>query len=243
MNRCTFDGRIDEQCRCSWRNEGRRCELDRKLRVPQFHGNSYLSYAVPDRMLDEQQPHHQVLEARLEFSTTNPLGLIAYIQGVDAKVYLAVYAERSTLKFRLSCGQKQMTLVETKYNVSDGAIHAIFVRCANSSEMERLDLKGFSVLSRFLKVEDRNSSSSLCMGSVKLNNSYSMNGEQRLADDENFSWPARLHIGGRPSGAPTPTELVFLPGMVGCAYSLEVRVRTKTTQIISFTKIGCFFYR
>ena len=193
-------------------------------------------------MLDEQQPHHQVLEARLEFSTTNPLGLIAYIQGVDAKVYLAVYAERSTLKFRLSCGQKQMTLVETKYNVSDGAIHAIFVRCANSSEMERLDLKeGFSVLSRFLKVEDRNSSSSLCMGSVKLNNSYSMNGEQRLADDENFSWPARLHIGGRPSGAPTPTELVFLPGMVGCAYSLEVRVRTKTTQIISFTKIGRIF--
>ena len=68
-----------------------------------------------------------------------------------------------------------------------------------------------------------------------------MNGEQRLADDENFSWPARLHIGGRPSGAPTPTELVFLPGMVGCAYSLEVRVRTKTTQIISFTKIGRIF--
>lgn len=75
---------------------------------------------------------------------------------------------------------------------------------------------------RFLKVEDRNSSSSFCMGSVKLNNSYSMNGEQRLADDEQFTWPGRLHIGGRPYGVPTPAELVFLPGIVGCAYNLEV---------------------
>lgn len=60
------------------------------------------------------------------------------------------------------------------------------------------------------------------MGSVKLNNSYSMNGEQRLADDEHFTWPGRLHIGGRPYGVPTPAELVFLPGIVGCAYNLEV---------------------
>lgn len=72
--------------------------------------------------------HQQVLEARLEFSTMAPLGLIAYIHSVDAHVYLAVYVERSALKFRLSCGRQQMTLVETKYNVSDGDIHAIFMR-------------------------------------------------------------------------------------------------------------------
>ncbi|XP_059352322.1 protein eyes shut-like [Daphnia carinata] len=190
------------QCRCSWRNEGRRCETDRKLKVPQFHGNSYLSYAVADRTQADDQNHQQVLEARLEFSTMAPLGLIAYIHSIDAHVYLAVYVERGALKFRLSCGRQQMTLVETKYNVSDGDIHAIFMR--------------------FLKVEDRNLSSSFCMGSVKLNNSYSMNGEQRLADDEHFTWPGRLHIGGRPYGVPTPAELVFLPGIVGCAYSLEV---------------------
>lgn len=117
------------QCRCTWRNEGRRCELEKKLRVPQFHGNSYLSYVVPDRMLDEQQQNlQQVLEARLEFSTSAPLGLIAYIHSNDAQVYLAVYVERQALKFRLSCGRQQMTLVETKYNVSDGAIHSIFIR-------------------------------------------------------------------------------------------------------------------
>ncbi|KAI9555102.1 hypothetical protein GHT06_017617 [Daphnia sinensis] len=190
------------QCRCSWRNEGRRCETDRKLKVPQFHGNSYLSYAVADRTQADDPNHQHVLEARLEFSTMAPLGLIAYIHSIDAHVYLAVYVERGALKFRLSCGRQQMTLVETKYNVSDGDIHAIFMR--------------------FLKVEDRNTSSSFCMGSVKLNNSYSMNGEQRLADDEHFTWPGRLHIGGRPYGVPTPAELVFLPGIVGCAYSLEI---------------------
>lgn len=79
------------------------------------------------------------------------------------------------------------------------------------------------MLKRLVKVEDRNSTNSYCMGSVKLNNSYSMNGEQRLVDNQHFSWPWRLHIGGKPSGTPTPTEIIFLPGMLGCAFSLEVK--------------------
>lgn len=80
-------------------------------------------------MMDEEHTsQQQVLESRLEFSTSTPLGLIAYIHSADAQVYLAVYVERSALKFRLSCGRQQMTLVETKYNVSDGAVHNIFIR-------------------------------------------------------------------------------------------------------------------
>ena len=62
------------------------------------------------------------------------------------------------------------------------------------------------------------------MGSVKLNNSYSMNGEQRLdeSDGQQLTWPWRIHLGGRPSNVPTPDEILFLPGMMGCAYSLQV---------------------
>lgn len=123
---------LTSQCRCSWRHEGRRCERERRLKIPQFHGNSYLTYAVPERALDaddpRQQQQQQVVETRLEFSTTAPLGLISYVHSADANVYLAVYVERSVLKFRLSCGRQQMTLVETKYNVSDGAIHSVFMR-------------------------------------------------------------------------------------------------------------------
>lgn len=88
------------------------------MKTPQFHGNSYLSYGLADK----------ALEARIEFSTTTPLGLIAYLHNSDAHVYLAVYVERGALKFRLSCGHQQLTLVETKYNVSDGAVHVILVR-------------------------------------------------------------------------------------------------------------------
>ena len=80
------------------------------------------------------------------------------------------------------------------------------------------------LLLRLLRVEERNTTSSYCMGSVKLNNSYSMNGEQRLdeSDGQQLTWPWRIHLGGRPSNVPTPDEILFLPGMMGCAYSLQV---------------------
>ena len=62
------------QCRCWWRYEGRRCQLANKVKVPQFHGNSYLSYAVPERTARQE-----ILQVRIEFSTTSPIGLITYI--------------------------------------------------------------------------------------------------------------------------------------------------------------------
>ena len=64
------------------------------------------------------------------------------------------------------------------------------------------------------------------MGSVKLNNSYSMNGEQRLADDECFTWPGGLYIGDRPTKVPTLTEIFVLP-IFECAYTLEVNLKKK----------------
>lgn len=70
-----------------------------------------------------------------------PLGLIAYIHSIDAHVYLAVYVERGALKFRLSCGRQQMTLVETKYNVSDGDIHAIFMRSSTISANDQSQIE------------------------------------------------------------------------------------------------------
>ena len=62
------------QCRCWWRYEGRRCQLANKVKVPQFHGNSYLTYAVPERTARQE-----ILQVRIEFSTTSPIGLITYI--------------------------------------------------------------------------------------------------------------------------------------------------------------------
>jgi len=112
-----------EQCRCPWRNEGRRCEREKTIRVPQFHGQSYLSYAVPADVLHDQQ-----LQFRLQFSTRIVSGLIAYVHNGDASVYMAVFVELGALKFRLSCGTHQMTLVETKRNVSDGSLHTVNVR-------------------------------------------------------------------------------------------------------------------
>lgn len=63
------------QCRCSWRYEGRRCDQERLIRSPQFHGNSYLSYAIPK----PDPTAKQMLEVLLEFSTTAQLGLVSYI--------------------------------------------------------------------------------------------------------------------------------------------------------------------
>jgi hypothetical protein len=160
-------------------------------------------------------------------------GLKLYWSG-DASTYLAVYVERSTLKFRLSCGQQQMTLVETKYNVSDGASQTILVRYAKNrldwlmhciALLLPIDCVILYIFSfRLLRVEERNTTSSYCMGSVKLNNSYSMNGEQRLDENDGhqLTWPWRIHLGGRPSSVPTPDEILFLPGMTGCTYSLQV---------------------
>ena len=133
-----------------------------------------------------------------------------------------------------------MTLVETKYNVSDGAVHSIFVRSFRYQKCFIPNFKNYFLnRGRLLKVEERNTSNSYCIGSVKLNNSYSMNGEQRLSDPNRFDWPWRMHIGGRPSGVSTPPEILFLPGMVGCAYLLEVR----DGQRLSFSRnrIGNFW--
>lgn len=106
-----------------WKYEGRRCEEEKMIRVPHFDGYSYLTYSIPDEIFINQE-----LELRLQFSTSMPTGLITYIHNSDASVYLAVYVENSALKFRLSCGQQQMTLVETKRNVSDGSVHNLQIR-------------------------------------------------------------------------------------------------------------------
>ena len=111
------------QCRCHWRNEGRRCERLKNIRNPHFHGNSYLSYGVPVQTLEEGR-----LELRVQFTTTTEVGLIAFVHNDDTSVFLAVYIEHGTLKFRLSCGNHQMTLVETKHNVTNGAPQSLYIR-------------------------------------------------------------------------------------------------------------------
>jgi hypothetical protein len=68
------------------------------------------------------------------------------------------------------------------------------------------------------------------MGSVKLNNSYSMSGKQRLADDECFIWPGGLYIGDRPTKVPTLTEIVILP-IFECAFTLEVNFKKSFLQL------------
>lgn len=77
-------------------------------------------------------------------------------------------------------------------------------------------------MARLVKAVERNTSATYCIGTVKLNNSYSMNGEQRLSDPHNFNWPTRVHLGGQPSGVTAPAEILFLPGMMGCTYQLQV---------------------
>ena len=111
------------QCRCHWRNEGRRCERLRKIRSPQFHGNSHLSFGVPVKTLEDGR-----LELRLQFATTTEVGLVAFVHNDDTSVYLAVYIEHGTLKFRLSCGHHQMTLVESQRNVTNGMPQDIHIR-------------------------------------------------------------------------------------------------------------------
>ena len=73
---------------------------------------------------------------------------------------------------------------------------------------------------------------SYCMGSVKVNNSYSMNGEQRLVDGKTHSWPHRIHIGGRPSAKGIPADILFLPGLVGCTHWLEVIINHSISPLI-----------
>ena len=97
---------------------------------------------------------------------------------------------------------------------------------------------------RLLRVESNAEPSlSFCMGSVKLNNSYSMNGEQQLVDGNPHAWPHRIHVGGRPSAKGIPADILFLPGMVGCVHSLEVISWTanwKETETNFF--VGFFFF-
>lgn len=168
--------------------------------MAQFGGQSYLSYAAAPASAsagDDDQ-----LEVRVQFSTRAAAGLVAYAHNADASVYAAVYVESGALKLRLSCGRHQMTLVETKRNVSDGAVH--------------------SARLRLVRVQARaDANATYCMGSVKLNQSYSMHGEQRLATPR-LAWPGRLHVGGQPSAISSPPEILFLPGLVGCLYSVEV---------------------
>ena len=64
----------------------------------------------------------------LQFTTTTEVGLIAFVHNDDTSVFLAVYIEHGTLKFRLSCGNHQMTLVETKHNVTNGAPQSLYIR-------------------------------------------------------------------------------------------------------------------
>jgi len=195
---CLLTAKEGWQCRCHWRNEGRRCERLKKIRNPHFHGNSFLSFGVPVQTLDEGR-----LEVRVQFTTTTEVGLIAFVHNDDTSVFLAVYIEHGTLKFRLSCGNHQMTLVETKHNVTNGTPQSLYIR--------------------LLRVESNAEPSlSFCMGSVKLNNSYSMNGEQQLVDGNPHAWPHRIHVGGRPSAKGIPADILFLPGMVGCVHSLEI---------------------
>ena len=88
-----------------------------------------------------------------------------------------------------------------------------------SYQLQTIDLLEF----RLLRVESNvEPSLSFCMGSVKLNSSYSMNGEQQLVDGSPHAWPHRIHIGGRPSAKGIPADILFLPGMIGCAHTLEV---------------------
>ena len=80
---------------------------------------------------------------------------------------------------------------------------------------------------RLLRVESNvEPSLKFCMGSVKLNSSYSMNGEQQLVEGDPHAWPHRIHVGGRPSAKGIPADILFLPGMIGCAHSLEVILMT-----------------
>jgi len=195
---CLLTAKEGWQCRCHWRNEGRRCERLRKIRSPQFHGNSHLSFGVPVKTLEDGR-----LELRLQFATTTEVGLVAFVHNDDTSVYLAVYIEHGTLKFRLSCGHHQMTLVESQRNVTNGMPQDIHIRLIRVESNAEPNL-------------------SYCMGSVKVNNSYSMNGEQRLVDGKTHSWPHRIHIGGRPSAKGIPADILFLPGLVGCTHWLEV---------------------
>lgn len=66
------------------------------------------------------------------------------------------------------------------------------------------------------------------MGSVKLNNSYSMHGEQRLNSALDLVWPLRIHVGGKPSGIGAPPEILFLSGLTGCTFSMEVLIIDST---------------
>lgn len=195
---CLLTAKEGWQCRCHWRNEGRRCERLKNIRNPHFHGNSYLSYGVPVQTLEEGR-----LELRVQFTTTTEVGLIAFVHNDDTSVFLAVYIEHGTLKFRLSCGNHQMTLVETKHNVTNGAPQSLYIRLLRVESNVEPSLK-------------------FCMGSVKLNSSYSMNGEQQLVEGDPHAWPHRIHVGGRPSAKGIPADILFLPGMIGCAHSLEI---------------------
>lgn len=81
------------QCRCTWRYEGRRCDNAKQVRFPQFHGTSYLSYALSDQQAKTgTTPGEtgQLLEVRLEFTTTAQLGLVSYIHRFAKLPYFLV---------------------------------------------------------------------------------------------------------------------------------------------------------
>ncbi|GLH11808.1 Protein eyes shut, partial [Gryllus bimaculatus] len=138
--------------------------------------------------------------------TLAPRGLLLHAQ-LTQRRYFALFVDDGRLHFRFSCGRQTMHFTETQTRVDDGHDLAVLAK---------------------LEVVTSSNGSLQCVGTLRINASLAMGGEQVAAAPSPGRPAAWLHLGGLPPAWPRPAPAdpapapADLPGFTGCMHSLRL---------------------
>ncbi|KAM7292543.1 fibropellin-1 [Ixodes scapularis] len=183
-------------CRCPLKFSGSRCELDVKVRTPEFKGSSFLEHLVPS------SPGDTSLDLELSFVTNVRNGLLLHVDGGEPKEgsFLSLFLEDGVLKFVFACGQHKMVFIRSASRVDTGFFTAVSVELAWLSSPS-------------------SPSESSCTAVLRVNGSEPQTGHQpAILSQVKFQ---RAFLGGFPPGIRHPQD-VSVEGFIGCIGYFQV---------------------
>ncbi|CAN7998902.1 unnamed protein product [Ixodes hexagonus] len=187
------------ECRCPLNFSGPQCQLDIKVRTPQFKGSSFLEHLFASR------PGDSVLDLELSFATDVHDGLLLYVDGGEPREgsFVGLFLKDGVLRFAFACGHHRMVFIQSARRVDTGFFTAVTI------ELTWLTLP-------------ESPSGSSCTAVLRVNGSDTQTGHQpAILSQLKFG---RAYLGGFPPGFEHPED-VSGQGFIGCIGYFQVNRR------------------